>query len=118
MNARKLMKGKESTTNTIDLTTDGISVISRMISCLYDGSYADLHAVDDAEYWKSPHQLHAAMYALGDKYDITLLKDTARANFQKIIIVPADLRSFKPGNLVGFIDSIPIVYSSTPDSDR
>lgn len=109
---------RESSTNTIDLTDDGISLISRMIKCLYHGSYANFHAVDDAENWKSPYQLHAAMYALGDKYDITLLQDTALANFAKLGTKPGDILGFKAGDLVDFIESIPIVYSSTPDSDR
>lgn len=106
------MKQQESSTNTIDLTADGISLVSRMIHCLYHGTYADFDAIVDAQYWKSGHQLHAAMYALGDKYDLTVLKETALVNFDKF-----DTGSV-PNNILGLIQSIPIVYSSTPDSDR
>ena len=49
------------------------------------------------------------MYALGDKYDLTLIKETALVHFNKCGATSA---------LLGLIESIPIVYSSTPDSDR
>lgn len=83
-----------------------------MIHCFYHGTYAEFNATDDGHNWKSAHQLHAAMYALGDKYDVTLLKDTALFNFNKLTTKAS------PRDLQGFIESIPIVYSSTPDSDR
>lgn len=112
MNKRKLMKQQESSTNTIDLTADGISLVSRMVHCLYHGTYEEFDAEDDGHNWKSAHQLHAAMYALGDKYDVALLKNTALVNFNKLTTKAG------PRDLQGFIESIPIVYSSTPDSDR
>lgn len=37
----------------IDLTADEISLVSRMVHCLYHGSYADFDATVDAEDWKS-----------------------------------------------------------------
>ncbi|KAF6218346.1 hypothetical protein HO133_005693 [Letharia lupina] len=101
----------ESSTNTIDLTADGISLVSRMIHCLYHGTYADFDAIEDAQDWKSGYQLHAGMYALGDKYDLSVLKDTALVNFKLAT-------KAKPKDRLGLIESIPIVYSSTPDSDR
>ena len=112
MNTRKLIKQQESSTNTIDLTADGISLVSRMIHCFYYGTYPDFNEEDDGHTWRSAHQLHAAMYALGDKYDVTSLKNRARANFNR----PAS--KVYIWDLQGFIDSIPLVYSSTPDSDR
>ncbi len=84
-----------------------------MIDCLYRGTYADFDATADAQNWKSAHQLHAAMYALGDKYDLALLKDTALANFTKLVE-----ETSSQADLLGFLESVPIVYSSTPDSDR
>ncbi|CAD6583217.1 MAG: hypothetical protein ASARMPRED_001263 [Alectoria sarmentosa] len=99
---------QESSIDTIDLTADGISLVSRMIHCLYYGTYEDFHKGDDAGDWRSAHQLHAAVYALGDKYDLVELKNIALANFNKL--ATPDPR--------GLIESIPIVYSSTPDSDR
>ena len=80
-----------------------------MVHCLYHGSYDAFDAVIDVETWKSAHQLHAAMYALGDKYDLTLVKEIALVNFNKCEAKPP---------LRGLVESIPIVYLSTPDSDR
>ena len=82
-----------------------------MIHCLYYGSYAGFDATVDAEDWKSAHQLHAAFYALADKYDIRILRDRAKANFN-------GLGTYNPQGLLKLIESIPIVYSSTPDSNR
>ena len=67
---------------------------------------------DDAQYWKSAHQLHAEMFSLGDKYDCAVLKESALAKFKE--------HTNKKGvhDLLGFIASIPIIYSSTPDSER
>ena len=84
-----------------------------MIDCLYRGTYANFDATADAQNWKSAHQLHAAMYALGDKYDLALLKDTALANFTKLVE-----ETSSQADLLGFLESVPIVYSSMPDSDR
>lgn len=78
-----------------------------MIHCLYYGTYEDFHEGDDAGDWKSAHQLHAAVYALGDKYDLVVLKNLALANFNKLATRDPQ----------GLIESIPLVYSSTPDSD-
>ena len=98
-----------------------------MIDCLYSGSYDEfslnaevqrgksphqLIVNVDAQSWKSSHQLHAAMYALGDKYDLAVIKDTAMVNYSRQVI------KSRIQDLLGFIESIPIVYSSTPDSDR
>lgn len=108
----KPMKQQESSTNTIDFTADGLNLVSRMIDCLYRGTYADFDATDDAQNWKSAHQLHAAMYALGDKYDLAVVKDAALDHFNK------HANKSSPQDRLGLIESIPIVYSSTPDSDR
>ncbi len=80
-----------------------------MVHCLYHGNYAAFDAAIDAETWKSAHQLHAAMYALGDKYDLTRIKKIALFYFNKCDAKPP---------LRGLVESISIVYSSTPDSDR
>ena len=82
-----------------------------MIHCLYYGAYANYDATIDSEDYKSAHQLHAVMYALADQYDLTLLRDTAQNNFK-------NLATGQPQELLRLIGSIPIVYSSTPDSDR
>ena len=83
-----------------------------MIDCLYSGSYTDFTLEADGEDWKSPHQLHAAMYALGDKWDIAVIKETSLLNFTM------HAAKFTSVDLLGLIDSIPIIYSSTPESER
>ena len=80
-----------------------------MIHCLYYGTYANFDAAVDDE-WKSAHQLHAAMYALADRWDLAVLKDVALANFSHY--------GSTPQYLLEFLESIPLVYSSTPDSNR
>ena len=52
---------------------------------LHDGTYAELNALDDAPDWKNAYQLYVAMYALGDKYDITVLKYSAMVSFKELI---------------------------------
>ena len=112
MNTRMLITLQEASTNTIDLTKDTPSLVARLIDCLYLGTYNDFKAQDDAEYWKWAHQLHAEMFSLGDKYDCAVLKELALAKFKE--------HANRNGvhNLLGFIASIPIIYSSTPDSER
>ena len=84
-----------------------------MIHCLYHGTYEDSPKPDDPLEWKSPHQLHAAMYALGDKYELKVLKDAALVKFNELPTVTAN-----PEDVQALIDSIALIYSSTPDSDR
>lgn len=81
-----------------------------MICFLYLGSYLNFNPAVDAQNWKSAHQLHAAMYALADKYDLTIINDTAPANFNKLVAMPQ--------HLLGFLESIASVYLSTPNSNR
>ena len=112
MNTRKLIALQEASTNTIDLTKDTLSLVTRLIDCLYLGTYDDFDETDDAQYWKSPHQLHADMFSLGDKYDCAVLQESAMLKFKQHT-VKNDAQ-----DLLGFLASIPIVYSSTPDSER
>ena len=109
---RELMKQQESSSNTIDLTADGISLVSRMIHCMYYGTYEGLDETVGDLQWKSENQLHAAMYALLEKFDITGLKNVAVVKFEQLAT------KTRVRDLQSFVESIPIVYSSTPDSDR
>ena len=113
MNTRKLITLQEASTNTINLTRDTLNLVARLIDCLYLGTYNDFKMMkDDEQYWKSAHQLHAEMFSLGDKYDCAVLRESALAKFTE----HADNNDgYDP---LGFIASIPIVYSSTPDSER
>ena len=112
MDTRKLITVQEASTNTINLTGDLLNLVTRLIDCLYLGTYNDFDWIDDAQYWKSAHQLHAEMFSLGDKYDCAVLKESALVKFKE----HTDKNDL--GDLYGFIKSIPIVYSSTPDSER
>ena len=108
---RKLTDQQEASSNIINLTADGVSGVSRMVHYLYHGYYADFDIAVDADDSKSAHQLHAAMYALGDKYDLIGLKEKAELNFDSLATKP-------PQDLLKLVESIPLVYSSTPASDR
>ena len=112
MNTRKLITLQEASTNTINLTKDTLNLVVRLIDCLYLGTYNDFRTIDDAQYWKSAHQLHAEMFSLGDKYDCAVLKESALAKFKE------HTNKNDVQDLLGFIASIPIVYSSTLDSER
>ena len=109
---RKLIILQESSTNAINLTEDGLNLVSRMIDCLYRGTYNDFDATADGQSWKSASQLHAAMYALGDKYDMAVLKETALSKYK------THASNTGAQDLLGFLESIAIVYSSTPESER
>ena len=82
-----------------------------MVHCFYHGRYAELSALDDAPDWKSAYQLYATMYALGDSHDITVLKDTALVSLKELTAKPQS-------DLLGLVESIPTVFSSTLESDR
>ena len=112
MNSRKLITPQEASTNTVNLTEDGLDLVSRLVDSLYLGTYDDFKTEEDAEHWKSAHELHAAMFALGDKYDCTVLRETALAKFKEYT-AKDDTQS-----VLGLIASVPFVYSSTPDSER
>ena len=46
------------------------------------------------------------MYALGDKYDVTILKDSALVSFK-------ELTTMSQSDLLGSVESIPTLFSST-----
>lgn len=112
IDARKLIALQEASTNTIDLTKDPVNLVTRLIECFYLGTYDDFKPEDDVQFWKSAHQLHAEMFSLGDKYDCAVLKEPALVKFKE----HTDKNDVQ--DLLGFIASIPIVYSSTLDSER
>ena len=112
MKTRKLITLQEASTNTINLSEDTLNLVARLIDCLYLGTYNDFKVEEDIQYWKSAHQLHAEMFSLGDKYDCAVLKESALAKFKE------HTNSNNVQDLLGFIASIPIVYSSTSDSER
>ena len=81
-----------------------------MIDFLYRGDYQT--DVDSGEQHHAV--LHAAMFAVADKYNIAALGDAAKVKFQKsiksIVWISPDIGSF--------MDVIEYVYSTTPESNR
>ena len=78
---------------------------------IHHGTYAEFNALDDAPDRKTAYQLYAAMYALGDKYDITIPKDSAMVSFK-------ELTTKSQSDLLGSVESIPTLFSSSLESDR
>lgn len=68
-----------------------------MLRYCYSTDYASNTCVD-----------HANMYAMGDKYDMQGLKLKAKENFAACLTV----------SIGDFITAIPVIYSSTPETDR
>jgi hypothetical protein len=58
----------------------------------------------------SPLTIHAAMYALADKYHVEGLGDVAKAKFESCL--------HHHVNSEDFVTAVQIAYSSTPDSNR
>lgn len=91
-----------------------------MISSLYGEDYKDVEdseKADSVPAARSNFALHAAMYAMGDKYDLPGLKTLARGKFDA---EGHGNRGAETNQQVyrDFLLSIPLIYSSTPETDR
>lgn len=106
---------QESEFNIIDLSDDTKSVAYRMVDFLYRGDYwvgYPDHQVIDGDSGGEHHALlHAAMFAVADKYNIAALGDAAKDKFERSF-------NYMFPDLGGLMDVIEYVYSSTPDSNR
>ena len=77
-----------------------------MISFCYTQDY------QDTDCGKDPISYNPAMYAMGDKYDIQLLKDLATIKFK------ASLRDFDVYMTPSLLKAIAVIYNTTLPSDR
>ena len=90
--------------------------VERMLRWIYSKDYSD-------QVGNQPLLINARMYALADKYAIIALKHHAKQKFQDSPQYPKsgldgnypqfDSKAFEP-----LMDTIPVVYTSTPNSDR
>ena len=87
-----------------------------MIKYLYLGDYPDYNdgSVPVPDFNISTFRTNAEMYALGDKYDIQGLKRLSAWKFQ----TGFDAIKDNFCELLKVIAAIPIVYRTTPDTDR
>ena len=89
-------------------------MVYRMLQHLYMQTYmVDLGLDGLDRYWSLLH-VHAQMYSLGDKYDLPGLKREAARRFTEDVKIPADCKS----ETLTLLSIVPIVYTTTPDSDR
>lgn len=85
--------------------------LRKMVDFLYSMSYDDeLETEQEAEDVFSLLQLHARMFALGDRYDIPTLRDIAVKKYMSRVMVSWEPREF--------LESIYDVYGRTPPSIR
>ena len=94
-------------------------MIYRMLEYLYmqdytvDLSFDPFWSMNDS--WAQTRlHVHAQMYSLGDKYDLPGLKKDAVRRFIGDIAIPGD----KKCETLTLLSVIPIIYTTTPDSDR
>ncbi len=88
-------------------------MVWRMIKYFYLGDYPDSGPALEIgpEEYVSSMNINAELYALGDKYDIKGLKKLSSKKFE------AALDRIRGGALE-FCAAIPLVYTTTPDTDR
>ena len=105
-------------------------MIRRLLCYRYTTAYNDEPYDDEKE--PPPHimapayvnrlYLNAQMYSIADKYDILSLKEKAVDKFETAIWEIQTLGTMSPQTgaslLDQMIETVPYIYSSTPDSDR
>ena len=83
---------------------DDPTLLRETLKACYTGRY------DDCFGGNNKLAFNARMYAMADKYDISVLRDLSKGMFT------ARLNS--PFNILHFLDAVQIVYTSTLNSDR
>ncbi len=101
-----LILSQEGQTKTITLHDDDPDRVSAMLCFLYTGNYKDSEDHEPSVFW------NAGMYALGDKYDIPLLKNLAAIKFKK------ELRDFDLTMTLELLEAIKVIYTTTLASDK
>ncbi|KAI7763415.1 hypothetical protein ACKAV7_015093 [Fusarium commune] len=104
---------KEAFSGTYDLTSHQPEMIQLMVDYLYTGDYSvDTNEIDENNTSSNSGALstHAIMYALGDEYDIKGLRDLSARKYSWSLDESLELDDF--------LNSIPFVYTLTPDSSR
>lgn len=94
-------------------------MIHRMLQHLYLQAYAvnlgsDAFWLSNDSWAKSRLQVHAQMYSLGDKYDLPALKKEAARRFEEDVETPGET---KRETTLTLLSVVPLIYSTTPDTD-
>lgn len=104
-------KFREASDSTYQMTDESILVVKKLLDYLYTGDYSELINDSPADVQPeepllstSPLQIHAQMFALGDKYCIPELCNTALEKYLNII--ESDFDPF------AYLESIPDVFFS------
>ncbi|KAF4946242.1 hypothetical protein FGADI_11319 [Fusarium gaditjirri] len=106
-------KLQEAFSGTYDLSSHQPDMIQLMVDYLYTGDYSiDMSDTDEADTTSNSGALstHAMMYALGDEYDIKGLRDLSSRKYSWFLDESLELDDF--------LNSIPFVYTLTPESSR
>lgn len=106
---------KESQESKANLQDDEPELIEQMVLFLYTLRYPAA-AIKTRDRLKQDLVADAKMYAIADKYDIPALKDAVVAAFANLLNRISGEE--KPTPMTFLTELIPIVYESTPDSDR
>lgn len=102
----------ESETGIYEMVDISASEVIRLIDFFYTMDYQeDPYDVEQPEEPRtSSLQLHAQMFALGDRYDIPSLRTLAVHRYEKVCS--------QERNTLDFLESIPQVYGTTPSALR
>jgi len=105
---------KESSTGVIEMADMSYTELNKMVNFFYSMNYDDEIPEEETGYETGPPisllQLHARMFALGDRYDIPGLRDMAVKKYSS--------RAAVPGMPLELLESIYDVYNGTPASVR
>ncbi|MCJ1279303.1 hypothetical protein MMC21_007127 [Puttea exsequens] len=103
---------KESLTSVINLPDDDLALVERMIEALYSSTYdSTVSDAEQATYGCHGFELHAAMYAIADKYGLAELKHLAQHRYRALQLPTHEAK-------IAFLKSIARIYSTTPAHDQ
>lgn len=97
----------------VNLEDDPPDAVQVMIRFLYGSNYDIPHNIDVS----GEAALHAEVYALARKYDISPLADFAKSHFKRLPLA-ASMRSDEAKGYIACIKAANIIYKTTPQSDR
>ncbi|MCJ1245142.1 hypothetical protein MMC30_002343 [Trapelia coarctata] len=106
---------KKSHENKIDLQGDDPKLVEQMVLFLYTARYP-APLVEKKQRAEQDLITDARLYALADKFDIPALKHAVVAAFTKLLHRVSTDEGTTP--MTFLTELVPIVYESTPDSDR
>ena len=97
---------QEGNLHAIKLHEDNPEMVHQMLFSFYDHDY------EDDTSGKNPLDFNVGMYAIADKYDVSLLKDLAEMKFS------AALLKYNSTMIQHLVKAIKVIYTTTLNSDR